>query len=94
MRKPSFALTFALLLSLPCLAQQTTATSQPVQENTSTPADSPIHPSGPIMETKKIPPGSKFYIAPIEGGYDIYLAAAIQEKKLPIVIVTDPSKAD
>lgn len=42
------------------------------------------------METRKIPPGSKFYIAPIEGGYDIYLAAAIREKKVPIMIVTDP----
>lgn len=94
MRKLSFASTVGLLFSLPCLALQTTAPSQPVQENTSTPADSPIHPSGPVMETKKIPPGSRFYIAPIEGGYDIYLAAAIQEKKVPIVIVTDPSKAD
>jgi len=42
----------------------------------------------------RIPPGSRLYIAPIEGGYDIYLAAAMHKKELPLVLVTDRSKAD
>lgn len=42
----------------------------------------------------RIPPGSRLYIAPIEGGYDIYLAAAMHKKEVPLIIVTDKSKAD
>jgi hypothetical protein len=42
----------------------------------------------------RIPAGSRFYIGPIEGGYDIYLAAAMHKKEVPITIVTDRSKAD
>src|SRR6185503_15347367 len=42
----------------------------------------------------KIPRGSRFFIGAIEGGYDIYLAAAMHKKEVPIVIVIDKSKAD
>jgi len=42
----------------------------------------------------KIPKGARFFIGTIEGGYDIYLAAAMHKKEVPIVIVTDKSKAD
>ena len=41
-----------------------------------------------------IPTGSKLFISPVEGGYDIYRAAAIVRKQVPIVLVTDKSKAD
>ncbi|HZR22728.1 MAG TPA: hypothetical protein VFA59_04015, partial [Vicinamibacterales bacterium] len=42
----------------------------------------------------RIPPGSRLYIAPIEGGYDTYLAAAIHSKQVPLILVTDRAKAD
>jgi hypothetical protein len=42
----------------------------------------------------KIPRGAKVYIGLIEGGYDIYLAAAIHNKEVPVVMVTDKAKAD
>jgi hypothetical protein len=45
-------------------------------------------------ESARIPSGTRVFIGPIEGGYDIYLAAAMHNKKVPIVIVTDKSKAD
>jgi hypothetical protein len=41
----------------------------------------------------RIPAGSRFYIDPIEGGYDIYLAAAMHKKDVPIILVTDKTKA-
>ncbi len=41
-----------------------------------------------------IPRGARLFISPVEGGYDIYLAAAIINKKVPVVLVTDKSKAD
>jgi hypothetical protein len=45
-------------------------------------------------ETARIPAGARVFIGPIEGGFDIYLAAAMHKKEVPIVIVTDRSKAD
>lgn len=42
----------------------------------------------------RIPRGSKVFISPLENGYHIYLAAAMQKKQVPIVIVTDKSRAD
>lgn len=42
----------------------------------------------------RIPPGARVYIGAIEGGYDIYLSAAMHKKEVPIVIVADKAKAD
>jgi hypothetical protein len=42
----------------------------------------------------RIPRGARVYIGSIEGGYDIYLSAAMHKKEVPVVIVTDKSKAD
>lgn len=42
----------------------------------------------------RIPRGARVFIGPVEGGYDIYLAAAMHKKAVPIVIVTDREKAD
>ena len=44
--------------------------------------------------TARIPRGAKVYIGAIEGGYDIYLAAAMHKKEVPIVMVTDRAKAE
>lgn len=37
---------------------------------------------------------SRIYIAPIEGGFDTFLAAAIIKKQVPVTVVTDRTKAD
>lgn len=46
------------------------------------------------QSSKPIERNSKIYIAPIEGGFDTYLAAAIVKKQVPVVVVTDRAKAD
>jgi len=43
---------------------------------------------------KRIESGSKIYVAPMEGGFDLSLTAAIVKKQVPIVVVTDKTKAD
>ena len=43
---------------------------------------------------KKVESGSKVYVAPMEGGFDISLVAAIVKKQLPVVVVADKAKAD
>jgi hypothetical protein len=37
---------------------------------------------------------SRIYIAPIEGGFDTFLAAAIIKKQVPVTVVTDRTKAE
>lgn len=43
---------------------------------------------------KAIERSSRIYIAPIEGGFDTFLAAAIIKKQVPVTVVTDRTKAD
>src|ERR1039457_124640 len=43
---------------------------------------------------KPIPRGARVFIAPVEGGFENYLAAAIQKKDVPVVVVTVREKAD
>jgi len=43
---------------------------------------------------KPIPAGSKIHIGPIPGGFENYIAAGILKKKVPVVLVSDRSKAD
>ncbi|HKW32245.1 MAG TPA: hypothetical protein VJN92_04525 [Candidatus Acidoferrum sp.] len=43
---------------------------------------------------KAIERSSRIFIAPIEGGFDTFLAAAIIKKQVPVLVVTDRAKAD
>jgi hypothetical protein len=43
---------------------------------------------------KLIPPGSKTFINPMEDGFHEYLKAALQAKKVPLVVVDDKESAD
>ena len=43
---------------------------------------------------KPIKPGAKVFIAAVEGGFETYLAAGLQNKKVPLVIVGSRDKAD
>ena len=64
-------------------AQQSTVASQ------SGSAQNPRQPA-PVVT---IPPGSVIAIAPMDG-FDTYLAAAIQQKKVPVVLTIDPKQSD
>ncbi|HZS09510.1 MAG TPA: hypothetical protein VFD58_32065 [Blastocatellia bacterium] len=44
-------------------------------------------------QDNKIPAGSKVYIEPM-GGFESYMAAALQQKNVPLVVVADKDKAD
>ena len=44
-------------------------------------------------EAKLVPAGSKVFVDASDG-FDTYLAAALQKKKVPVVIVADKEKAD
>jgi hypothetical protein len=50
-------------------------------------------PGKSVESTKKIPANAKVFLAPM-GGFEEDLKAAIEKKKVPIVLVTDKEKAD
>ncbi len=43
---------------------------------------------------KAIERGSRLYVAPMEGGFDTFIIAALVKKQVPVVVITDRSKAD
>jgi hypothetical protein len=46
------------------------------------------------VANKVIPAGSKVFIAPMEDNFQDYLKAALQAKKVPVVVVDDKASAD
>jgi len=44
-------------------------------------------------QTGQIPSGAKVFIAPMPNGFDTFLKAAIVNKKVPVVVVSDKSTA-
>lgn len=47
-----------------------------------------------LVSEQRIPSGARVYIASMMNGFDIYVTAAIQKKKVPVVLVADRSKAE
>jgi hypothetical protein len=57
-------------------------------------AQEKVFDGGGSAEAKVIPPGSKVFITPIEGGFDTYLSAALVKKEVPLTVTTIKDKAD
>jgi len=49
---------------------------------------------GALISEEKIPSGARVYVAPIVNGFDNYIIAGLQQKKVPVVVVADRSKAE
>lgn len=49
---------------------------------------------GALISQERIPSGARVYIAPMVNGFDIYISAGLQQKKVPVVVVADESKAE
>jgi hypothetical protein len=48
----------------------------------------------PVITEEKLPPNSRLYVAPMSNGFDTYVIAGLEKKKVPIIITTDRSKAE
>lgn len=51
-------------------------------------------PSAASPEDKKVPAGSRVFVAPMDNGFETYIIAGLQQKKVPLIVVMDRSKAD
>ena len=47
-----------------------------------------------LMSQEKIPSGSRVYVATMANGFDNYVVAGLQQKKVPVIVVADRTKAD
>lgn len=79
--RPIMLLSITLLLATFVFAQDPTTSQRTRTSTGSVPADT------------RIPRNSRIYIAPMDG-FEIYLAAAIRKKGVPITMVTDRDQAD
>lgn len=46
------------------------------------------------IASEPLPKGARIYVAPIQNGFETYIIAGLEKKKVPVIIVADRSKAD
>lgn len=77
----------AVLLATPLLLSQEPATGA---AKTETAKES----LAPVISNEPLPKGARIYVSPIQNGFETYITAGLEKKKVPVVIVTDRAKAD
>jgi len=87
-----------VLLSAICAGAQDTKPTTAADTNAATSASRDqklvVEEPGTLMSKEKIYSGSRIYIAPMLNGFDNYIAAGLQQKKVPVVVVALREKAD
>jgi len=79
-----FALIFALFTHSVFGQETSTASEQKaIVQNSQT-----------VITNESLPRGARLYVSPIQNGFETYIVAGLEKKKVPVVIVTDRSKAD
>lgn len=90
-------LLIVLLSSICAFAQDTKpASTADTKASTSASQDQKlvVEEPGTLMSQEKIYSGSRIYIAPMLNGFDNYITAGLQQKKVPVVVVALREKAD
>lgn len=70
-------------------ADPASAAEQRFVEQKLTPAE-----PGALISEEKIPVGARIYVAPMSNGFDNYIVAGLQQKKVPVIVVAVREKAD
>src|SRR5581483_2596405 len=63
------------------------------QDQTGVPQQSVARPT-PIITNESLPRGARLYVAPIQNGFETYIIAGLEKKKVPVVVVTDRAKGE
>lgn len=82
LRYITYTAVIVLALVCACIAQQA-ATSNLTPGNKT-----------PVITEEPLSSGARLYVAPMPNGFETYVVAGIEKKKVPVVIVTDRDKAD
>lgn len=74
------------------VAQSPVGQTPPAAPATPQPADATA--PGAVLVNETLPAGARLYVAPMPNGFDTYVVAGLQQKKVPVVVVTIREKAD
>lgn len=77
----------------PSVFPQQPSNQSPSEQASAAPSDS-NPPATDDKEAKKLPAGSKIFVAPMAGGFETFVIAGLQQKKVPVIVVADRAKAD
>ena len=80
---------FAVVILLTCVS---TGLGQEPKPSALTPASQPE--MSTVMTNEPLPAGARIYVAPMASGFETYVVAGLEKKKVPVVVVTDRDKAD
>jgi len=66
-----------------CMAQESTPSNL-----------TPANDKAPVITNESLPSGARIYVAPMPNGFETYVVAGIEKKKVPVVVVMDRDKAE
>ncbi len=66
--------------------------AQDAKPSALTPSNQPE--KNPVITNESLPSGARIYVAPMSSGFETYVVAGIEKKKVPVVVVADRDKAD
>jgi hypothetical protein len=76
-------------------SKPTTAdTAKPAIQNAVADQKLTVEEPGTLMSEEKLYSGARIYVAPIMNGFDNYIIAGLQQKKVPVVVVAIREKAE
>lgn len=78
-----------MLVSILCASSLFAQEAKPSELTTTNQPD-----KNPVITNESLPSGARIYIAPMPNGFETYVAAGIEKKKVPVLLVTDREKAD
>jgi hypothetical protein len=86
---PFKRLVLPILASILCTGSSLAQEAKPSDLTTTNQSD-----KNPVITNESLPSGARIYIAPMPSGFETYVAAGLEKKKVPVVLVTDRDKAD
>ena len=86
---PFQRLVLPLLAGMLCAGSSLAQEAKPSALTTTNQTD-----KSPVITNESLPSGARIYIAPMPTGFETYVAAGLEKKKVPVVLVTDRDKAD
>jgi hypothetical protein len=89
----------AILVGVCAFAQETKPTinaeaNPPVNPSTGKEQKLVVEEPGTLISQEKLYSGARIYVAPMTNGFDNYIVAGLQQKKVPVVVVALRDKAD
>jgi len=64
------------------------------QDSKPAPSSELVENKNPVITNEQLPSGAKLFVAPMSNGFETYVIAGLEKKKVQVVVMTDREKAD